>query len=402
MPLTDKRISQAQPAPRRYKLFDGRGLYLLVAPSGGKWWRWRYRFAGRERHLSLGVYPRVTLKQARMQRDAAAQQLAAGTDPGARPEGEAVVTFAAVAAEWLEGQRPTLAAATWALAERRLAVWVLPTLGARPVAEIAPPELLRLLRRIEARGRHHTAHRVRQRLGQIFRYAIVTGRLDRDPTADLRGALTAAPVRHRAAVTTPEAASDLLAALSRYGGEPATVAALHLLALTFVRPGELRWATWEEFDLEQGVWRIPGVRMKMRRDHLVPLSRQAVAWLRWLEAMSSGRGYVFATTHHDRPLGANTLNQALRNLGYGERMTAHGFRALASTLLHEQGWPPEVIELQLAHAQRNAVAAAYNRSARLTERNAMMQAWGDYLTSLQVGRSRPLPLQEMPYDRDAV
>ena len=382
---------------RRYKLFDDHGLYLLIAPSGGKWWRFRYRYAGKERHLSLGTYPRVKLKEARERRKDAETKLVNGVDPGAKPplvvEDETTDTFKQVSYEWLQTQKAALAETTWKLAQRRLELWVLPAIGNHVISEISPPLVLRLLRKIESKGKYHTAHRVRQRLGQIFRYAIVTGRLDRDPTADLKGALTVATSHQRSALTTPDEASRLLNVMGNYGGQPATVAALHVLALTFVRPGELRQSTWDEFDLIEGVWRIPGRRMKMGRDHVVPVARQTKEWLIWLQEIGVKGRYVFGATNSNQPIGTNTINNALRSMGYGgEIMTAHGFRAMASTLLHELGWPPEVIELQLAHAQRNQVAAAYNRSARLAERSNMMQAWADYLDALVAGKNNVVAL----------
>ncbi|MCG5549182.1 tyrosine-type recombinase/integrase [Halorhodospira halochloris] len=382
MALTDKRISQACPKQKRYKLFDCRGLYIIVAPSGGKWWRLRYRLAGKERHLSLGKYPQIRLKQAREKRSEIEALLAAGIDPQQRPARSETVSD--LVDEWLSSQKTNLGTATLRLAKRRLEKWVLPYIGNHSPQDLNPPELLRLLRRIESQGKYHTAHRVRQRLSQIFRYAIVTGRMERDPAADLKGALAVAPTQHRAALTQPGEVADLLDDIDSFQGRPATLAALNLLALTFVRPGELRLACWSEIDLEQGIWRIPGKRMKMRRDHLVPLSNQAVDWLRWIKEVGGIENYVFKSSRGGKPIGVNTINQALRSLGYTkEQMTAHGFRAMASTLLHELGWQPELIELQLAHANKNKVSAAYNRSARLTERVKMMQSWADHLAILR-------------------
>ncbi|MCG5531329.1 tyrosine-type recombinase/integrase [Halorhodospira halochloris] len=382
MALTDKRISQACPKQKRYKLFDCRGLYIIVAPSGGKWWRLRYRLAGKERHLSLGKYPQIRLKQAREKRSEIEALLAAGIDPQQRPARSE--TVADLVEEWLTSQKTNLSTATLRLAKRRLEKWVLPHIGNHSPQDLNPPELLRLLRRMESQGKYHTAHRVRQRLSQIFRYAIVTGRMERDPAADLKGALAVAPTQHRAAITQPSEVADLLDDIDSFQGRPATLAALNLLALTFVRPGELRLACWSEIDLEQGIWRIPGKRMKMRRDHLVPLSNQAVDWLRWIKEVGGYRDYVFESSRGGKPIGVNTINQALRSLGYTkDQMTAHGFRAMASTLLHELGWQPELIELQLAHANKNKVSAAYNRSARLAERVKMMQSWADHLAILR-------------------
>lgn len=391
MALTDAQIKQAKPRERQYKLFDEKGLFLIVAPGGGKWWRFKYYWSGKEKTLSLGTYPDTSLKKARAKRGEARELLADDTDPGAerkkRKAARRAGNFETLAREWLENQKNNLKDDTRQLAMRRFENWVFPHIGDRPVREIAPPEILALLRKIEAAERHETAHRVRQRIGQVFRYGIGIGEADRDPTADLKGVLKAVPAAHRAAITEPDKVGDLLRAMDGYAGQPSTVAALHLLALTFVRPGELRFALWPELDLKNALWRIPAERMKMQRDHIVPLSKQAVKALKALHRINGHKRYVFESLRPKRPLSENTINAALRTLGYsGEEMTAHGFRAMASTLLHELGWPPEVIELQLAHSQRNRVAAAYNRSARLDERKEMMQAWADYLDTLRAGK----------------
>lgn len=379
-----------------YKLFDGGGLFLHIQPSG-KYWRLKYRWNGRERLLSLGVYPTVSLAKARQRRDEARRLLEDGIDPSARRKSEKAAakradTFEAVALEWLEKQT-NLKEGTREQTRSRWQTWVFPHIGPTPIGQLEPPEVLRVLRRIESAGKHDTAHRMRQRIGQVCRYAIATGRADRDPTADLKGALAPAKVSHRSAVTEPGEAGALLRAIDGYTGQPATRAGLIVLALTFVRPYELRRAEWDEFDLDGRLWRIPGKRMKMGRDHAVPLSEQAVTTLSALHSITGHRAFVFEATRPGRPLSENTLNAALRALGYsGEQMTAHGFRSMASTLLHELGWPPEVIELQLAHAQRSQVAAAYNRSARLEERRRMMQAWADYLQALADGSANVVAL----------
>ena len=404
MPRTTDRLSAtavraARFQGRAFKLFDGGGLFLHVQKSG-RYWRMKYRFRGYEKLLALGVYPHVGLAKARERRNAARELLADGIDPVSQRQAEKAEqaatedTLETVADEWLEKQRTSLAANTLGLARRRLERWIFPEIGDRAIREIEPPDILMALRKIEAAGRHETAHRVRQRLGQIFRYAIATGKATRDPTADLRGALSPSPTRNRSAITEPRATGALLRAIDGYEGQPSTCAALKLLALTFVRPGELRKAEWGEFDLEGATWRIPATRMKMKRDHMVPLSPQAAAILTDLRPLTGHRPYVFESTRRGRPLSENTLNMALRTMGYtGEQMTAHGFRAMASTLLHELGWPPEVIELQLAHAQRSQVAAAYNRSARLPERRKMMTAWADYLESLKQGDDNVMNLR---------
>jgi integrase len=386
--LTDTALKALKPGVTPYKKADEKGLFVSVRPDGALWWRFRYRYEGREKLLSFGTYPDTSLRKARERRDEARKLLAEGIDPSERRRARKAAqadSFDVVAREWL-GKQKRLSSGTVELAERRLERWAFPYIGKMPVCVIEPPDVLRLLRRVEAAGRHETAHRVRQRIGQIFRYAIATGRATRDPTADLKGALAPVATRHRAAITDPAGVADLLRVIDGYTGQPATRAALRLLAVTFVRPGELRTALWPEFDLDAATWRIPAERMKMKREHLVPLSRQAVEILRELLPLTGHRPFVFESLRPRRPLSENTLNAALRTMGYsGEVMTAHGFRALASTLLHEQGWPPEVIELQLAHAQRSQVAAAYNRSARLQERIRMMQAWTDYVDALKRG-----------------
>lgn len=387
--LSAKAVAAAKFEGTPRKLFDGAGMYLHIQ-ARGRYWRLKYHHNGAEKLLALGVYPHVSLAAARVRRDEARAQLADGINPTAQRKATkdnlGKDTFEAVAREWLENQTKVLAAGTLRLTRRRFETWAFPIIGAQPMRTLEPPELLRLLRRIEAKGKHETASRVRQRIGQVFRYAIATGRADRDPTADLKGALMPAATQHRAAITTPAEFGKLLRAIDGYSGQPASRAALLLAPLTFVRPGELRMARWPEIDLDAAIWRIPSTRMKMKREHIVPLSRQAIAILRDLHPITCHRPFVFESIRAGRPLSENTMNTALRTLGYtGAMMTPHGFRASASTLLHELGWPPEVIELQLAHAQRSQVAAAYNRSARLEERRRMMQAWADYLDSLRDG-----------------
>jgi len=385
--LTDKAIKALRAAEKPYKAADGKGLYLHVQPSGARWWRLKYRFQGREKLLSLGTYPEVSLAKARDRRDEARRLVADGIDPSEARKAEKRAqadSFEAIAREWMAKQKRKLAPATYDKAEWMLREFVFPYVGRTPINSINPPQLLAVLRRVESQGKHETAHRVRQRCGQIFRYAIATGRAERDPAADLKGALAPISVKHRAAITEPRRVGELLRAVDGYTGQLATRNALQLLALTFVRPGELRLATWAEFELDRGLWRIPAERTKMRREHLVPLSRQAVEVLEEIHPLTERKTYAFESPRPGRPLSDNTMNAALRGLGYpGDVMTAHGFRSTASTLLHELGWPPEVIELQLAHAQRSQVAAAYNRSARLEERTRMMQSWADYLDSLR-------------------
>ncbi len=395
-PLTDLEIRKAEPRPdgKPLKLADGAGLALWVLPSG-KYWRLKYRFAGKEKVLAIGVYPAVKAAEARQRRDDAKRLLRDGLDPGAeRKEAKArqrlagAETFEALAREWLQLQKAKLAPATYAKAEWMLTELACPYVGSRPIAEIKPPELLDMLRRIEARGAHETAHRTKQRCSQVFRYAISTGRAERDPSADLRGALAPVVSRSRAAVTDPVAVGALMRAIDTYQGRAVTAYALKLAPLLFVRPGELRAAEWSEIDLDAAEWRIPAERMKMREAHIVPLSRQALAILRDdLRPLTGHRRFVFPSLRSaQRPMSENTITAALRRLGYdGSEMTGHGFRAMASTLLNEMGWTPDLIERQLAHAERNRVRAAYNRAQYLGERRRMMQAWADHLETLKNG-----------------
>lgn len=391
MALSEKAIRAAAARDRMYRLSDGDGLYLQVQPHGPKFWRIRYRFAGQEKMISLGQYPEISLKRARERRDEARKLLAEGRDPvtqGLRGRaGKTEENFEGLAREWLAKQSGRLSERTLALAQSQLERYVFPRIGHIPPRSIGAPHILDCLRVPESKGLHETAHRVKFRIGQIFRYGFATGRADSDPTTLLRGALAPVEQQHRAALTNPRDFGALLRAIDAYAGQPVTVSALRLIALTFLRPGELRLGEWSEVDLDgkDPLWRIPAGRMKMKREHLVPLSRQAVAELRALRPLSGHQALIFPSLRPRRPLSENTLNMALRTMGFsGEEMTAHGFRASASTLLHEQGWPPEVIELQLAHAQKSQVAAAYNRAARLKERRKMMQSWADYLDQLRV------------------
>ena len=388
--LSDARIRAAKATERPYKLFDERGLFLLVTPAGGRLWRLRYRMAGVEKLLALGVYPDVPLKRAREKRDEARRLIADGIDPNAKRKAERgaqAETFEAVAAEWLELQKKSLALETMSMLGTRLKSFLYPYLGSRPVAAITAQELLAVLRRIEARGRHETAHRVRALAGRVLRYAVATGRAQFDVAADLRDALAPVKSRNFASVTQPVRVGELMRAIHSYNGHPVTALALKLAPLVFVRPGELRAAEWSEFDLPNAEWRIPAARMKMKKPHMVPLARQAIAILRELETLARGGRYLFPSLRtRERPMSDNTINAALRRLGYSsEEQTGHSFRSMASTLLNEQGFPPDVIELQLAHTERNKVRAAYNKAQRLPERRKMMQAWGDYLDGLCAG-----------------
>ena len=337
--LSDTRVRTAKARERPYKLFDERGLFLLVTPAGGRLWRLRYRMTGVEKLLALGVYPDVPLKRAREKRDEARRLIADGIDPNAQRKAERgaqAQTFEAVAAEWLELQKKSLAPETMSILGARLNSALYPYLGGRPVAAITAQELLAVLRRIEARGRHETAHRVRALAGRVLRYAVATGRAQYDIATDLRDALAPVKSHNFASVTEPVRVGELMRAIHRYSGYPVTALALKLAPLIFVRPGELRAAEWSEFDLPNAEWRIPAARMKMREPHIVPLARQAIAILRELEPLARGGRYLFPSLRtRDRPMSENTINAALRRLGYStEEQTGHGFRSMASTLLN--------------------------------------------------------------------
>lgn len=398
MPLTEISIKNSVPVDRPTKLFDAGGLYLLVKPNGSRWWRLKYRVAGKEQLLSLGVYPEVSLRAARLKRDETRKLLADGVDPGVHRKVEKIRTllasdntFESVAREWMTLQSKRLSHVTLGKAKWMLETFIFPSLGKTAVDAITAPDLLAALRKIEAKGAHETAHRTKARCGQVFRYAIATGRAQRDPSADLRGALAPVVSVPRAAITDPKRIGELLRAIDGYTGAGPTLAALRLAPLVFVRPGELRKAEWSEIDLQAAEWRIPAARMKMREEHIVPLSTQAVAVLREIQSLTGDGRFVFPSIRaKSRAMSDNTINAALRRLGYStEDMTGHGFRALASTRLNEIGWPPDVIERQLAHAERDKVRAVYNRAQYLPERRKMMQGWADYLDGLRRGQATP-------------
>lgn len=412
VPLTDLELKNAKPRGKPYKLFDGGGLYLEVAPAGGKWWRLKYRHSGKEKRLSLGTYPETPLasvkrndrviKGARDKASDARMLLADGIDPSQHRQAEearkvAIQTdsFEAVAREWFGKNKSRWVEGHSEKIISRLERDLFPWIGARPVAELTAPNLLACLRRIEARGSLDTAHRAKQDASAIMRYAIATGRAQRDPAQDLRGALPPAKGGHFAAIVDPQAVGGLLRAMDGYKGDLVTRCALRLLPLVFVRPGELRYAEWAEFDLDGAEWRIPGERMKMRETHIVPLAAQAIAILRELQPLTGEGRLLFPSMRtKSRPMSENTINAALRRMGYGtDQMTGHGFRAMASTLLNEQGWKPDAIERQLAHAERNKVRASYNHAQFLPERRKMMQAWADYLERLAAGESKVTPLR---------
>jgi integrase len=398
MALTDTAIRNAKPREKPFKLTDSGGLHLLITPTAGKLWRFAYRFAGKQKTLALGAYPVVTLAQARDGRDAARKHLAARIDPSIKRKLDkqaAGNTFRVVAEELHKKLEREGRASATLVKLRWLLDFACAAFGERPIAVITAPEILSVLRRIEVRGKYETARRLRSMCGMVFRYAIATARAERDPSADLRGALTAPKVTHRAAIIEPNAIGALLRAIDGYGGYRVVRAALQLAPLVFVRPGELRRAEWREFDFDAAEWRIPADKMKMRRPHRVPLSRQALAILQELRPTTGHSQWLFPSVRSVmHPISENTLNAALRRLGFGsDEMTAHGFRAMAATRLSEMGrWSPDAIERQLAHEEQNATRRAYTHGAEYWfERVAMMQTWADYLDELKLaGKVIPL------------
>jgi integrase len=390
----DTAFRNAKPREKPFKLSDGGGLYLLVQPNAAKLWRLAYRFDGRQKLLALGVYPATSLAEARAKRDAAKKFLAEGSDPSVERKSERRAaklsrrnTFKAVAQELMEKFEKEGDAKATLKKKKWLLDFAIAELGSRPIAEIKAPELLDALRKIEKRGRFETAGRVRSTAGAVFRYAIATGRAERDPSGDLRGALITPTVTHRATIVEPSAIGALLRAIDDFDGQPTTRAALRLAPLLFVRPGELRKAEWTEFNFHDAEWRIPAKKMKMGREHRVPLAKQSLVILRELKELTGGCKYLFPSVRSwHRPMSENTLNAALRRLGYAkEEMTTHGFRAMASTRLNETGkFNPDAIERQLAHQEENKVRAAYTHGAEFwLERVRLMTFWADYLDELR-------------------
>lgn len=389
--LSSAAVGAAKPRQRPYKLSDGGGLYLLVNPDGTRWWRFRYRVDGREKLLSLGVYPAKALKAARKERDFAKEQLATGIDPGERRKADRLArlrarddTFKAVAMEWFDSRSAKWAKSNSEKILGRMNRYLFPEIGSDPIEKLTGPRLLELLRKVLTAGSVDTAHRVRQYMNVVFRYAIQTHRMQANPTphSEVLPALVSGKF---ASITDRQGVGALLRSIRAYPGGPSTRAALQLAPLVFVRPGELRAAEWSEFDLDAGEWSIPAEHTKKRRPHLVPLSTQAVMILSEQHRLSGAGRYVFPSERGPRrPISENTLNVALRAMGYAkDQMTAHGFRHMASTLLHEsRKWRTEVIEKQLAHADRDAIRAVYNAAEYLEERIEMMQWWADRLDSL--------------------
>ena len=400
MPLTDTAIRNARPSQKPVKLFDERGLYLEVSPAGGKWWRLKYRFDGKEKRVSLGVYPDVSLKDARDRRDASRKLLSDGIDPSenrramksARVD-QAANSFEVVAREWYAKHAPNWAEHHGDRIIRRFERDIFPWIGGRPIADVTAPELLAVVRRIESRGALETAHRALGNCGQVFRYAVATGRAMRDLSGDLRGALPPVKGEHFAAVTEPKRAAELLRTLDGYQGTLTVACALRLAPLVFVRPGELRKAEWVDIDLDTAEWRYTVT--KTDTAHIVPLATQAVAILRELHALTGTGHYVFPGARtNGRPMSDNAILAAMRRTGIGkDEMSGHGFRAMARTILDEvMGVRPDLIEHQLAHAVKDPNGRAYNRTAHLPERRKMMQQWADYLDKLKSG-AEVIPLR---------
>ncbi len=396
--LTELQIRSAirqaanQESPQR--LSDGQGLALVIVPPNRPAWRFRYHFQGREKMISLGVYPEVSIAMARERREAARRELAGGIDPSATRQASRAaraVDFKSIAEELLESQAARLDPGTIAQKAAWLRKRVYPFIGRMPIVDVRAPQILGLLRKIEATGRHETARRVRTAVGEVMRYAAACGHVQGDPTVVLRGALVAGTKKSFAAVTDPKRLAEILRVVWTYSGQPTTETALKIAFYAFPRPGELRKAEWKEIDFAESMWRIPAEKMKSRRAHLVPLSHQVVSLLEELHAVTGHGRYVFPSPQSMlKPISDNTLVAALRRLGISkDEQTAHGVRAAASTLLNEQGWNPDLIELQLAHVPKDQIRAAYNRSVRVDERRKMLQHWADYLDKLRGGPVSP-------------
>lgn len=393
--LTDTAIKKAKAADKPAKLSDEKGLFLLLHPNGSKYWRFKYRFDGKQKELALGVYPEVSLAAARQRRDDARALVANNQDPGEHRKTvkreraiASANSFRAVAMAWLDNIRPKWSEDHYTYTLRRFEAYAFPVIGNIPISEINAPKLLEMARKIEARGTIETARKVVMACGQVFDFGLPAGLCERNPARDLRGALKARPeVQHMAALPLKDLPA-LIRKINTYStdhGDKQTELALKLLMLTFVRTGELREATWDEFDIDAAVWTIPAERMKMKAVHIVPLSRQAVAVVNQLKELNGAYNYVFPGRNPVKPMSKNTVLFALYRMGYHSRMTGHGFRAVASTLLNEMGFNPDAIERQLAHREKNKVRAAYHRSEYMPERKKMMQHWSDYTDGLEAG-----------------
>ncbi len=405
VPLTDVKVKKAKPQDKPVSLFDGGGLYLLVTPSGGKLWRFKYRFAGKDSKLAFGAYPDVSLQDARKKRDDARKLLAGGIDPAeerktqkqaAIEEGE---TFEMVAREWHNKFKPRWKESHAERIMGRLERDIFPFIGKKPISHIKAREVLTVLQRIEGRGANELAHRAKALCSNVFCYAIATSRIEHDPTAGLKDALSPVTTINRAAIIDPAGVGQLLRAIDAYKGSFVVQCALKFAPLTFVRPGELRHAEWSEIDLDNAEWNIPGSKMKMKEAHLVPLSRQAIEILTALKPLTGTGQYVFPGRTAARPMSENAILVALRTMGYAkEEMSGHGFRAMARTLIDEKlQIRPDLIEHQLAHAVRDPLGRAYNRTQHLPERRKMMQAWANYLDELKQDRKvLPFKIENAP------
>ncbi len=396
VPLSETKVRTAKPKKSPQKLFDGGGLFLLVTPSGGKLWNLKYRFNGKEKKLSLGSYPEISLAEARQRREEARTLVANEVDPGEIKKAQLAAesaqadTFEVIAREWHSRFAPTWAKSHAGKIIRRFELYVFPWIGTKEITSISAKEMLEVLRRVEEKGIIETAHRIQQSCGRVFRYAIATGRAERDPTGDLRGALPPANTKHMASIIDPREIGGLLRAIDGYNGSIVTRCALQLAPLVFVRPGELRHAEWIEINFDANEWRIPAEKMKSKFQHIVPLSKQSVKVLREIMPLTGKGRYVFPSPRTgNRPMSDNAVLAALRRMGYEkDEMSGHGFRSMASTLLNEQGWNRDAIERQLAHTEKNSVRASYNFAEYLPERRKMMQSWADYLDSLRLNRQK--------------
>jgi integrase len=397
LPLTDLKVIKAKPKIKQFYLFDGSGLFLLITPTGGKLWRLKYRFNKKEKMIALGAYPEISLQEARIKREEARKLVANNVDPGEvrkaqkQTDTEEIETFEVIAREWhsrftlewTEGHAKTIMS--------RLERDIFPWIGKTPISKIKVPELLAVMRRVESRGALESAHRIRTICGQVFRYAVATGRAERDPTTDLKGALPQPQEKHMASITEPQKVAELLRGIDGYKGSFIVKCALKLAPLVFVRPGELRHAEWSEIDFENTEWNIPANKMKMKEPHLVPLSKQAIDILTELKKITGSGRYIFTGRTAERPMSENAILAALRRMAYEKNeMSGHGFRAMARTLLDEVlQFRPDIIEHQLAHAIKDPNGRAYNRTAHLNERKKMMQTWADYLEGLKTGVKIP-------------
>ena len=403
VPLSDMKVQKVKSKEKSFALFDGGGLFLLVTPSGGKLWRFKYRYNGKPKLLAFGTYPEISLLDARKRRDDARRLLANNIDPGAirkaqkQAKNEEIETFEIIAREWQDKFKSKWQEEYADKIMRRLELNVFPLIGSRPIKDIKAPELLAVLRRVESRDALELAHRIRNICGQIFRYAVATGRTDRNPAEDLKGALSPVKTTHRAAIIEPKEVSNLLRAIDNYQGTFVVQCALKFAPLVFVRPGELRHAEWSEINFENAEWNIPASKMKMKEAHLVPLSRQAIEILRKLHTLTGTGRYVFPSERSSqRPMSENAILVALRIMGYPkEEMSGHGFRAMARTILDEVlQVRPDFIEHQLAHAVRDPNGRAYNRTEHINERRKMMQKWADYLDDIKQG-AKVLPFRKI-------